>query len=30
MFKNSMIFIGLDLGDKISYITILDHDGEVL
>jgi transposase len=30
MNKNSTIFVGLDLGDKFSYITILDQDGEVI
>jgi len=28
MNKNSMLIIGLDLGDKFSYITIIDQDGE--
>ncbi len=30
MDKSSMFFVGLDLGDKFSYITILDQDGEVI
>ncbi len=30
MFKNSTFFIGLDLGDKFSYITIVDQDGELI
>jgi len=30
MNKNSTIFIGLDLGDKFSYIAILDQDAEVI
>jgi transposase len=28
MLKNSMFFVGLDLGDKHSYLTILDQEGE--
>jgi len=28
--KNSMLFIGLDLGDKYSYIAILDKEGELI
>ncbi len=28
--KNSMYFVGLDLGDKFSYITIVDQDGEMI
>jgi hypothetical protein len=28
--KNSTIFVGLDLGDKFSYITIIDQDGEMI
>jgi len=28
MNKNSMFYIGLDLGDKFSYITIIDQEGE--
>ncbi len=28
MNKNSMFYIGLDLGDKFSYIAILDSEGE--
>ena len=30
MNKNSTIFIGLDLGDKFSYIVILNQDAEVI
>jgi transposase len=30
MNKNSTIFVGLDLGDKYSYVAILDQDGEVI
>jgi transposase len=30
MNKNSMYFVGLDLGDKHSYIGILDKDGELI
>jgi transposase len=30
MNKNSMIYIGLDLGDKFSFITIVDQDGELI
>ena len=30
MNKNSMFFVGLDLGDKHSYIAILDQDGELI
>ena len=30
MNKNSTIFVGLDLGDKFSYIVILNQDGEVI
>ena len=30
MNKNSMFFVGLDLGDKFSYITIVDQDGEMI
>lgn len=30
MNKNSMFFVGLDLGDKFSYITIVDQDGELI
>jgi hypothetical protein len=25
--KNSMLIVGLDLGDKFPYITIIDQDG---
>jgi transposase len=28
--KNSMFFVGLDLGDKFSYITIVDQGGEMI
>ena len=30
MNKNSMFVVGLDLGDKFSYITIVDQDGEMI
>ena len=30
MNKISMFFIGLDLGDKYSYLTILDQEGELI
>ena len=30
MFNNSTSFIGIDLGDKYSYLTILDQDAEVI
>jgi hypothetical protein len=30
MNKNSMLIVGLDLGDKYSYITIVDQDGELI
>ena len=30
MNKNSMLFVGLDLGDKYSYIAILDKEGELI
>ena len=30
MFNNNTIFIGIDLGDKFSFIVILDKDGEVI
>jgi len=30
MNKNSMNFVGLDLGDKYSYIAILDKEGELI
>ncbi len=30
MNKNSMFFVGLDLGDKFYYITIVDQDGEMI
>ena len=30
MFNNSTVFIGIDLGDKFSYVVILDKDGEVI
>jgi transposase len=30
MVKNSMLIIGLDLGDRCSYLTILDQDGELI
>ena len=30
MFNNSTIFIGIDLGDKHSYLVILDQEGELI
>ncbi len=30
MNKISMFFVGLDLGDKCSYLTILDPEGELI
>jgi len=30
MNKISMFFVGLDLGDKLSYITIIDQEGELI
>jgi transposase len=30
MLNNSTFFIGLDLGDKHSYVAILDQDGELI
>src|SRR3990170_8817150 len=30
MVKNSMLIVGLDLGDRCSYLTILDQDGELI
>jgi transposase len=30
MFNNSTTFIGLDLGDKHSYLTVIDQDGEMI
>ena len=30
MNKNSMFFVGLDLVDKFSYITILDQEGGLI
>jgi len=30
MSNNSTVFIGIDLGDKFSYIVILNKDGEVI
>jgi transposase len=30
MFNNSTFFIGLDLGDKFSYLTMLDMEGELI
>jgi len=30
MNKNSMFFVGLDLGDKYSYLSILDQEGEMI
>ncbi len=28
--KNSMFAVGLDLGDKFSYITIVDQNGKMI
>jgi hypothetical protein len=30
MFNNSTLFIGIDLGDKHSFVTILDPEGELV
>jgi transposase len=30
MFNNSIFFIGLDLGDKHSYVAILDQEGKLI
>jgi transposase len=30
MINNSILFIGIDLGDKFSVIVVLDQDGEVI
>jgi transposase len=30
MFNNSTFFVGLDLGDKFSYLTIVDPEGELI
>ena len=30
MLNNSTLFVGLDLGDKHAYVTILDQDGELI
>jgi transposase len=30
MFNNSTVFIGIDLGDKHSFVTILDPEGELV
>jgi transposase len=30
MFNNSTFFVGLDLGDQHSYVTIIDQDGELI
>lgn len=30
MFNNSTFFVGLDLGDKFSYLTILNPEGELI
>jgi transposase len=30
MFNNSTVFVGIDLGDKFSYIVIRNKDGEVI
>ena len=30
MFKNSMYFIGLDLGDRGSHLIVLDPRGELV
>ncbi len=30
MSKNSTLFVGLDLGDKFSYLSIVDHEGDLI
>ncbi|MFP3853771.1 MAG: hypothetical protein ACLFWD_05705 [Anaerolineales bacterium] len=30
MSKNSTVFVGLDLGDKFSYLSIVDKEGELI
>lgn len=30
MSKNSMLFVGLDLGDKYSYVTVIDQEGDLI
>ncbi len=30
MYNNSTFFIGVDLGDKHSYVAILDQGGELI
>lgn len=30
MFKNITFFVGLDLGDKFSYVTVLDGEGDLI
>ena len=30
MFNNSTIFIGIDLGDKFSYLAVLDQEGTLI
>lgn len=30
MSQNSMLFVGVDLGDKFSQLTVLDHEGELM
>jgi hypothetical protein len=30
MLNNSTFFVGLDLGDKHSYVTIIDQEGELI
>ncbi len=30
MSKNSMFFVGLDLGDKFSHLTVLDEEGDLI
>jgi len=30
MSNNSTVFIGIDLGDKHSYLVILDQEGELI
>jgi transposase len=29
MSKNSMLFVGVDLGDKFSHVTVLDQEGDL-
>jgi transposase len=30
MSKNSMLFVGVELGDKFSHVTVLDQEGELV